>query len=545
MAQDPIAAIRGDLAARRFRSARKKAQIGKKKFPRDPAFPALAAQALASDGDHGGAAQEFEQALRLDPGNLNLRCDLAMALIMSGRMEKADTVLQGVPEGSPAMARAHYMRAMIATRRADFRTAVAEADAALGAAPKMTEALNLRGIAFSELRRPETAISDFRKVLALQPANLRARENLADRLAEVGRFDEAIEEYRTLVRLDPAHGHALFRLSQLSDRESLGGLRDSVIAALKAGPRDPNHEALLHMAAGTLHARAGDDAEAVRHLDRAHTLDAKSRPWAGARGRDGFTHMARLFGSPPDPGASRPGPRPIFVVGMPRSGSTLVEMILTASGAVASCGELVTAERLYRDLVRPADRLTPELIDRYANEYLAALPDLPTDAVAFVDKMPANHAHLGLLLTAFPEARAIDIRRDPRDVAASMWMQRFTAEGMAYASDLRRIGEAANAYHRCMTLWGEHFPDRILTLAYEDLVRDLDPATRRLAEFCGIDWTPAMLAPEANAATVKTASLGQVREKVHARSIGRWSILGDRIRELTDALDPELWPDLS
>lgn len=545
MAQDPIAAIQGDLAARRFRSARKKAQIGKKKFPKDPAFPALAAQALASDGDHGGAAQEFAQALKLDPGNANLRCDLAMALIMSDRMEKAETVLQGVTEGSPAIARAHYMRAMIATRRADFRMAVTEADSALEAAPKMTEALNLRGIAFSELRRPETAITDFRRVLALQPANLRARENLADRLAEVGRFGEAIEEYRTLVRLDPAHGQALFRLSQLSDREGLSDLCGRVAEALKAGPRDVNHEALLHMAAGTLHARAGGDAEAIGHLDLAHALDAKSRPWVGARSRDNFTQLTRLFGSPPDPGPMRPGPRPIFVVGMPRSGSTLVEMILTVSGAVTSCGELVTAERLHRDLVRPADRLTPELIDRYARNYVAALPDLPEGAEAFVDKMPANHAHLGLLLTAFPDARAIDIRRDPRDVAASMWMQRFTSEGMAYASDLGRIGEAANAYHRYMTLWGEHFPDRILTLAYEDLVRDLEPATRRLAQFCGIDWTPAMLSPEANAATVKTASLGQVREKVHARSIGRWSILGDRIRELTDALDPELWPELS
>ncbi|MCB1340426.1 MAG: sulfotransferase [Pseudooceanicola sp.] len=541
MPQDPITAIQQDLSAGRFRAARKKAQINRKKYPKEVAFPVLAARAAAGEGDHTAAAAEFAQALRLDPSNHPLRCDLAMALILSDRADRVEPLLDAVPAGSPSAPVADYMRAMIAMRRADFRAVIAAADRALAINPGMTEALNLRGMAQAELGRPAAAIADFRAALACQPANQRARENLADRLSEAGDFAAARAEYRTLLTMNPAHGHALFRLAQLLPATDLPMLAPTIEAALGARPRDPAHEALLNMAAGTLHARQGDTARATAHLNRAHAIDARARP-PGTRARDSFARAERLFADPAPVAAPLGGPRPIFIVGMPRSGSTLVEMILTSAPGVASCGELVTAERLYRELIQPAAALTPELIATFAKGYRDALPDLPDDAAAFVDKMPANHAHLGLLLSAFPEARAVDMLRDPRDVAASMWMQRFAAGGMAYASSMRHIGEVANIYRRHMARWTAMFPDRILTLRYEDLVRDLEGSTHRLAEFCGIDWTPAMLTPEANTATVRTASLGQVREKVHTRSIGKWEILGGGLDELTKVLEPGLWP---
>ncbi|MEO0524062.1 MAG: sulfotransferase, partial [Pseudomonadota bacterium] len=231
-------------------------------------------------------------------------------------------------------------------------------------------------------------------------------------------------------------------------------------------------------------------------------------------------------------------------VGLPRSGTTLIEQILSMAPGVHPCGELVTTERLLRELFEGDGPVDPAQAADFAATYREHLPDLPADTDKFIDKMPANFRYVGLLLAAFPSGKIIDVQRDPRDVALSMWTTRFSAKGMNYASTIPAIADQANLYRSYMAHWKAIFPTRILNVSYEDLVSNVEDETQRMAAFCGIDWTSEMQNPERNTNPVTTASVNQVRTGIHQRSVGRWEILGENLDLLISRLDPELWPDV-
>jgi hypothetical protein len=179
-----------------------------------------------------------------------------------------------------------------------------------------------------------------------------------------------------------------------------------------------------------------------------------------------------------------------------------------------------------------------------AATYLNALPALPTDAAAFVDKMPENFRFIGPILRAFPNAVVIEMQRDPRDVALSMWDSLFPTTAHAYANDFAWMAQHMNHYARVMADWRAAFGDRIHAVRYSDLVSDLDSTSRRLADLCGVSWDSAMLAPQDVIRPVLTASSQQVRAPVHTRSLGRWQGHTEQLAPLLDGLDRALWPDL-
>ena len=171
-------------------------------------------------------------------------------------------------------------------------------------------------------------------------------------------------------------------------------------------------------------------------------------------------------------------------------------------------------------------------------------PDLAPDTTIWVDKMPENYRLIGFLLTAYPNARIVNLIRDPRDVALSMWRAHFSGTALNYTYDLRAMAHRFNLYARAMAHWRRVFPGAILDLAYEDLVQDVDTASRRLAAFCGLDRHPAMLRPDLAAGQILTHSAGQLRQPVHARSIGGWRRHADELAPFIAGLDPALWPQV-
>ena len=158
--------------------------------------------------------------------------------------------------------------------------------------------------------------------------------------------------------------------------------------------------------------------------------------------------------------------------------------------------------------------------------------------------MPANYRFVGFLLHAFPEARIIHIARDPRDVALSMWRSFFPSAWMNFTFDLKAMAFSANLYKRYMQHWEKLYGDRVLTLNYRDIVSDVEAASQQLADYCGLDWVEEMAAPERNTARVRTASVVQVRQGVHKKSLGGWRAMEGALQPFIDGLDPELWPEL-
>jgi len=545
MAKDITQQIANDLAAGKFAAAQKRARTLAKREPKNAAAQNYVGAVFGQCGMHRPSIGYFQAAVRAAPNNLEFRSNLILSLIMSDEFAKADTMVEGQLKSFPNSAKLHYLRAFGYHRAQNHNAAIDAANLALKIDPHFTDALNIRGISRSELHQTEQALADFQSILKRNPNDLNALQNSAERLNELGQKNEALAKYDAILELAPHHGYALSKVASLCASDALTEVVQTAEHALAHLKLPPNEQAVLSLAVAVGQDRLGDTEAAMAMYDQVHAIDAKERPYHSGAAWAEFKKIKTQFSKPQ---AITPqdatAPTPIFVVGLPRSGTTLVEMMLSTSPQVLACGERVTTERLYQDIFSAASHVTPDQLADFAQLYLDEIQDMPPDTLAFVDKMPANFRYIGLLLGAFPNAKIVNVQRDPRDVALSMWKQRFTASGMAYASKLSSIADQANIYRSYMAHWHAVYPDQILSVDYENLVQDADTVSRELAAHCAIDWSEAMLRPDVNSSKVRTASINQVRERIHTRSVAQWHQFGDTLEHLTSHLDPELWPEI-
>lgn len=529
-----------------FAGARKRLLPLLKKEPRNAGLQNVAGICHARGGSDKSALPYFAAAVKLAPGNVDFRCNLVLFLILSGNPDKAAPQLAELLDMAPKDGRPHYYRALIAKTEDDSKTVIAACTEAIALREGFFDALKLRALTRAEMLQPEAALEDFRTLVGLRSQDAKVYEAMAMHLSDMGHREEALAAFEEMRARDPHSAVALRNIAALCPETQLDGVRDEIERLAANKPRDPRTRVQLELAQATVSQRMGDGAGAMVHFDRMHALDSRQRDWNIKKGWDRHARLTAWFPMAEARAAKHaPAATPVFIVGLPRSGTTLVELILTAAPGVVACGELNAAAKGVARHLGEARHPTPDALESFAANYIRMMPELPEGAKTFTDKMPANYAYLGPLLTAFPHARVVHLRRDPRDVVLSMWQRRFPAGGMNYANRLDWIADQANLYRSYMRHWEAAYPDHILTLDYEALVRDLEDHTRRLAEHCRLDWCPAMLRPDQNIAQVRTASRWQVRGKVHDRSVGGWQLLGDRLKPFTDALDPVLWPELA
>jgi hypothetical protein len=222
--------------------------------------------------------------------------------------------------------------------------------------------------------------------------------------------------------------------------------------------------------------------------------------------------------------------RPVFIVGLPRSGTTLTEQILASHSEVFGAGELPIVRDIFESLPRVMNldlspdeclgRLDRRTAEQLARQHSRELDRLNGQAARVVDKMPENYIYLGLLAALFPRATFIHCRRDVRDVAISCWMTNF--RHVRWSNDPEHIASRIHAYGRIMDHWRRVLPVRWLDVVYEETVADLETAARRLVAWCGLDWQPACLAFHEGRRIVRSASLSQVRQPIYTHAVGRW-----------------------
>jgi Sulfotransferase family len=235
-----------------------------------------------------------------------------------------------------------------------------------------------------------------------------------------------------------------------------------------------------------------------------------------------------------------PSEAPVFIVGMPRSGTSLVEQIAASHSRVFGAGErpeinTITDALLVHNRGRPVERWDRVFARELADRHLARLQQLGSGAVRVIDKMPDNIFILWIIAALFPSARVVLCRRDPRDVALSCYFHRFT-QGHLFAYDLADCGLRTLEVERLSAHWLRVLPIRVLAIDYEELVADLERESRRLIEFLGLDWEPACLDFHRTQRPVFTASAWQVRQPLYTRSVGRWRHYGQHLAPLLEAL---------
>lgn len=395
-----------------------------------------------------------------------------------------------------------------------------------------------------------TAIEHFSTLLAMKPQDVDAHIGMANCHSDLGDSKTARDWYERTLELDPDHAGALRELANLKvltcDDERFARLERLAQAPDAALSR----RRVLNMALGEVYRAQGDPERAFAHYDLGNALkdvtfdiDTYRRYIDRIIQHFDSDHFARFSG------AGDSSETPVFIVGMPRSGTSLVEQILASHPAVYGAGELEDMVRLADSLADSLDddvgseaafpecvaRLTPAVAAKLAGEQLARLQALAPEASRITDKMPGNFLLLGLIATLFPGAKIIHCQRDPLDVCLSIYFGEF-AGYHGYAYNLENLGHYYREYERIMAHWNKVLPLGILDVRYEDVVDDVESMARRLLDHCGLPWDARCLEFHKTERSVHTRSKAQVRQPIYKSSRGRWRPYAPWLSPLADAL---------
>jgi tetratricopeptide (TPR) repeat protein len=480
----------------------------------------------------------YAEGLRLNPGLAMLFNNMGQALQEESKLVDALAWYQRGLEIEPTMARLHCNLASALEEQEKHDEAIARYEIALRLEPDYAEAHNGLGWVWHEQGRYEPAQERYRTALRLKPDLAMAHCNLGTVREELSDFEEAQRCFREALTHDPRHAGAWSQLATLLR----GKLPEADLAAMRQLLADPyltdSKRAVLHFGLAQVLDASKNYDEAGEHLRQANAL-ALAQWRKRGQGYEPALHtefVDRLLSTCTPAffervrGFGVASERPIFIVGLPRSGTTLTEQVLASHSQVFGAGELSLAREDFQILAGEGGtealafenlaRIDAAIVERLANRHLDQLRALDAESPRVADKMPDNYLHLGLLATLFPRAKFIHCRRDLRDVAVSCWMTNF--RHIRWASDPDYIAARFREYQRLMDHWRSVLPVPVLEVGYEETVADLEGVARRLVAWCGLDWEPACLAFHKGNRPVRTASVTQVRQPIYTRSVARW-----------------------
>jgi tetratricopeptide (TPR) repeat protein len=467
-------------------------------------------------GDMHAAVGFHQRAIELNPSRVPAYLSLARAQQQLGALDAASANIEHALRLDPQYAEAYYDLAGVRVGQGRYDDALRCIRQAQQLKPDYVEAIAVEAYVLDHQKDYQGALNCIRPVL--------------DRYRG---YPEVALVYAQLCHFTGDYVGAIARLEDLQNRQ---GLTD-------------DHRYKIHFHLGALYDKRGEFAKAFAQFESGNVLK-RARFDRGAW-EDKITDLMAVFHRDALARASRAGncsERPIFIVGIPRSGTTLVEQMLSMLPEVAAAGELpdmgmLAGEfQLMLENTSPANNLTQisrEQCDGLAQRYLDVLEGKFPAAKRVTDKMPHNFLHLGLIALLFPMARVIHCMRDPYDTCLSCYFQDFTGDH-PYSYDLADLGFYHRQYHRLMEHWRKSLDVPFFEINYEDLVREPKSYGKALVEFCGLKWDPRCLEFYQGANPAATASFQQVRQPVYTTSIGRWRNYADFLEPLKRALGESL-----
>ncbi len=516
-----------------------------------PAYLNLA-NALQQQGRLQDAANCLRNCLSRQPQYADGHYNLGNVLAAMGRPEQAAIHYQEALRLRPSFAQAHNNWGNLLLKLGKVDEAVEHFEQAVQFQPDYVAAYVNLGGALRERLQVAAAVEAYQQALRIQPHNPRAHDILAETYLDLGDTRQAQTHLREALRNDPAYVRPLLHLAANGFYSSAEPGVEQIKARLKDPQLSLDIASQLHFILGYLLDRSGATDEAFYHFRQGNAarrslLQRNGTAFDAAAQSRGIDRLTSFF-SPEffqqTHGFGLTTEVPVFIVGMPRSGSTLVEQILSQHSQVHGAGEIKDVSRLVADLpakIGTADAypdclagLNADTARELGEAHLQQLTRRGGTATRVTDKMLDNLFHLGFLAVLFPRARVIHCRRDPRDVCLSCFFQYF--KGLSFTWDLDDLGRCYRDYERLMAHWRDVLPLPLLEVDYEEVVADLESASRRLIAFCGLEWEEQCLKFHENQRLVQTVSRVQVRQPIYTSSVGRWQRYAAHLEPLLQAL---------
>jgi tetratricopeptide (TPR) repeat protein len=479
------------------------------------------------------------RALQLKRDFAEAHNNLGNVLKDQGKLDEAVASYRRSLELKPDNAAAHINLGNVLKDQGMVDEAVVCYHRALRLRPNFAEAHNSLGNALSEQRRPDEAIVCYRRALELESDHADAHNNLGRVLKELGDLQGAEDSVRAALRHNARFAPAHFQLAELLGAK----LPDNDLAALRRLLEDTKltgaNRFLLHFGLAQVLDARGEYAGAAEQLERGNALQLSERRRSGQvyDPKEHELFVSRMIKACTEDffervrGSGLESRLPVFVFGLPRSGTTLIEQILASHPSVYGAGELPLGQQTFRTVSRILG-LTESSVDCLPHLHAVAIRQLAEQhdarlraltckpAEKIVDKLPDNYLYLGLLAALFPQAVFIHCRRDARDVAVSCWMTHFVK--ILWANDRQHIASRFQQYQRIMEHWRKVLPVPLLEVDYEDTVANPEGVARKLVTSCGLTWEPACLEFHKAKRPIRTASVVQARRAVFRTSVGRW-----------------------
>ncbi|MCP5089024.1 MAG: tetratricopeptide repeat protein, partial [Rhodobacteraceae bacterium] len=524
------------------------------------------------------AIKSYQWAIKLNPDFLEPLLNLGAFLVQLERYKDAEPYLRKCIDKNPKYAAAHHNLGLALVALERPTEAMRHYDRAIEIEPGYGNALNSRATLKKNLDLMSDAISDYEAALKYLGDDPVVMSNLSGAFYEAGRSDDSLNWIKRSLELSPENTEALLRYAiQLNEFGQFDESREAFGKVLKAEPN--NAEALrlsldllsgdeldlqvermkklaaqddlpemervhLGFGLGTVLERRGNHEEAYKNYDLANRSYRSVLPPPPETDDQKFEKITRLFKSgslAPLADFADSSTVPVFVLGMMRSGTSLVEQILSSHSQVYGAGELVAATSYGEKIYKLGASAGRKDMETFVQKYLAALMVRYERESRVIDKMPGNFFNIGLLHLAFPNAKFVNLVRDPRDNCFSIYKNFFATYAHQYAYDQAELARFANNYKRMMNMWDDLFPGVVYHCKYEALVADQENESRKLLEYVGVPWEDQVLDFHKTKRSVRTASVNQVRKKIYKSSVQSWRNYAPYLSTLFDGLDDTLW----
>ena len=502
----------------------------------------LLGAALQAKGKFKEAVRVYNQMIQINPDYFDAHYNHALASQNLGRFDNAVISYNKSIQLKPDYVEAYNNIGFVFQRLGQSDNAINSYNKAIQHKPDYAEAYNNLGIIFQNTNRVDKAIKNYKKAIELEPDYAEAYNNLGTLFQSINQPNKAIKNYKKAIQINPDYAKSHRNLSLLKKYQANDPqikLMENMLSDSRFGISNKAH---LGFALAKAYEDLSEYDKSFKYLKQGNNLRKKELNYDINYDKKLTSKIKEIFSKrnldiniqDTDDTLKQP----IFIVGMPRSGTSLVEQIISSHAKVYGAGELETMGQIVKPIISNLNNSAPskDNIQSIHDEYLDTLTALNVSEKIVTDKMPRNFQWIGFILSAFPNAKIIHLNRNPIAVCWSNYKHYFSSNGNGYTYNLNDLVKFYELYTDLMSFWNERFSDRIYNLCYEDLVENQELETQKLLKFCDLEWDEQCLNFHETKRIVKTASSSQVRKKIYKGSSEAWKKYEKHLQPLVQNL---------